>query len=110
MTVRQTPLTARLSPGWSSPARAVAMRSRNPPLVVFRSTSSPTASTSPVNIPFDHHVRTERLDAPFGERRYGKRPSRQECDTLGSEHVRCDIEADEVDHAFVPGGRMHRGA
>ena len=63
MTVRQTPLTARLSPGASSPASGDAMRRRTPPLVGLRSTSSPTASTRPVNITLNQHIRSERLDA-----------------------------------------------
>ena len=52
-TVRQTPLTERLSPGASSGARVVVKRSRNPAWVGFTSTTSPIASIRPVNITFD---------------------------------------------------------
>jgi len=68
MTVRHTPFTATLSPCESSGAIGAAIRRRKPPLVGLRAISSPTASTSPVNIPFDDDVRTKRLDAPFEQR------------------------------------------
>ena len=50
ITVRQTPLTARLSPSFSSGASGVWMRTRKPPPVPLTSASVPTASTMPVNI------------------------------------------------------------
>src|SRR5262245_62641336 len=68
--VRQTPLTARLSPGAISFARVAWMRTRWPPAVVFTSTSVPTASTIPVNIGFDPDIRPARFDCDGHE---GKR-------------------------------------
>ena len=46
-----------------------AIRRRKPPLVGLRSTSSPTASTRPVNISLYQHIRTERLDPPLDQLR-----------------------------------------
>src|SRR5436190_53431 len=110
MTVRHTPLTARLSPGASSGASRDPIRRRNPPLVGFRSTSSPTPSTRPVNIALYQDIRTERRDSPIAQIRRRKRPSRKECDAAGAEHARRDVQPHIVDEALVPGGRVHGGA
>ena len=60
--VRQTPLTARLSPSASSVASAAWTRTRWPPAVALTSTSVPTASTMPVNISLNPDIRPARLD------------------------------------------------
>ena len=61
-TVRQTPLTARLSPGASSARESrAARRSRMPAGVGLTSATSPSASIRPVNIQsLDQHVVAER--------------------------------------------------
>ena len=83
------------------------MRRRKPPLVGLRSTSSPTASTRPVNISLDQHVRTERFDACARSAsadengrpaRNGTPPGRATCGV--------DVQPDEVDDALVPGRRV----
>ena len=102
ITVRQTPLTARLSPGAARGASGDAIRRRKPPLVGLRSTSSPTASTRPVNISLNQHVGTERLDAPLDELRRRKRPSVEERHAAGPEHVRRDVEPHVVDERLRP--------
>src|SRR5947207_14950774 len=99
-----------LSPWASSGASGEAMRRRNPPLVALRSRSSPTDSTSPVNIPFDQDIGPERLDHAIVERGRAKRSSQQQLDTVFAEHVRRDVEADDVDELLVPGRAVQRGA
>src|SRR5712691_382638 len=110
MTVRHTPLTARLSPGTSSGASRDPIRRRNPPLVGFRSTSSPTPSTRPVNIALYQDIRTERRDSPIAQIRRRKSPLRQQRHAAASDHVRRDVQPHIVDQALVPGRRVHRGA
>src|SRR5919198_761875 len=110
MTVRQTPLTATLSPRESSGVIGAAIRRRKPPLITLRSISSPTASTSPVNIPFDDDVRTKRFDAPFVQRRRRESAPRQQFDAAVAEHVRRHVQPDVIDQPFVPGSRVQRGA
>src|SRR5438128_12497000 len=92
ITVRHTPFTARLSPGDSSLASVVPMRSRTPPLVGLRSINSPTVSTSPVNIAFNQHIGTQRHDATLDEIGRRKRSIRQEGHAVGSERTRRDVE------------------
>jgi len=60
-------LTATLSPGSSSPAKAARIRRREPAPDRVDATSSPTASTRPVNISFNQHVFAERLDPTLDE-------------------------------------------
>src|SRR5262245_55667586 len=109
MTVRHTPLTARLSPGATSGASADAIRRRKPPLVGLRSMSSPTASTRPVNIALYHHVGTQLFDTSVPKLRGPEPPIEQERHARGSQHVRCHIQPDEIDQALVPRPRVQRG-
>src|SRR5687767_3429034 len=110
MTVRHTPFTARLSPADSSLASGEATRSRNPPLVGFRSISSPTASTRPVNIPLYHHVRVQRLDVTLHERSRGKPPPVEELETACTNDMRRDVQPHVVNKAGIPRRRVQRGA
>src|SRR5882672_10397147 len=63
--VRQTPFTARLSPGTISEAIGVVSLSLNPAGVGLTSATSPSASISPVNIPLYQDIGPEMLS---GER------------------------------------------
>src|SRR5919197_4262819 len=110
MTVRQTPLTATLSPRESSGVIGAAIRRRKPPLITLRSISSPTASTSPVNIPFDDDVRTKRFDAPFEQRGGRESATREQFDAAVSQNVGRHVQPDVVDEPFVPRRRVNRGA
>src|SRR5436190_5292978 len=110
MTVRQTPLTAMLSPFDKSGASADAMHRRRPPPVVLRSTNSPTDSTSPVNITFDQYIRTERLDDRVVERRRPERTPGQKLDAFCAQPVRRNVHADDVDEILVPRRAVQRGA
>src|SRR5262245_387315 len=110
MTVRHTPLTARLAPATTSGASACATRKRKPPRVGLRSMSSPTASTRPVNIALYHHVGTQLFDASISELRGPKPPIEQERHARSSQHVRCHIQPDEINQALVPRPRVQRGA
>src|SRR5258706_8537630 len=96
ITVRQTPFTARLSPGVNSIARGALMRNRLPPLVGLHSTISPTVSMRPVNITLYQDIRTERLHATIDERGRPKSPSVQQREAGRSEHVRRHVEPDQI--------------
>src|SRR5438552_1086618 len=91
-----------LSPAASSDASAVAMRNRHPPLVGLRSTSSPTASTRPVNISLDQHIGPKWFDAPIEPPGRAEGPRRQKIHAVTSDYVRRDIEPHEVHDLFVP--------
>src|SRR5204862_5398291 len=67
-TVRQTPFTASESPGASSLDSWVASRSRTPEGVGLISATSPTVSTSPVNISFHQHYVTQPGGAAIEQR------------------------------------------
>src|SRR5260370_83923 len=108
MTVRHTPLTARLSPGASSPASGEPTRILTPRLVGLHSTTVATPSTRPVNIALYQDVGTERLNTPLEEPGRGKRPSGEETKPAGSEHARRHVEPDEIGHAFIPGRPVNR--
>src|SRR5437667_4772727 len=110
ITVRQTPLTARLSPGASSGASDATIRSRMPAVVGLTSATSPTLSTRPVNISFDQSIRPDRLGARIDQFQRGERPPLEQGHAAGSEHVRRNVEAHEIDEIFVPRGSVHRGA
>src|SRR5437773_2940736 len=110
ITVRQTPLIARLSPGDSSPASGDATRSRTPPLVALRSINSPTASTRPVNISLYQDIGTERFHMLLHERSRGKLPSVEQFETAGTNDLRRDVKTHVIDEAFVPRARVHRRA
>ena len=77
---RQADAVDRQAVAEASARRRAATRSasRRPPVVGLRSTTSPTASTRPVNISFDQHIGSERLDAPLEQAPRSKtgRPSR----------------------------------
>src|SRR5438093_8391436 len=108
MTVRHTPLTARLSPATTSGASDDATRRRKPPLVGLRSTSSPTASTRPVNISLYQHIGPQLFDAAIAEVRGPESSIAQERHTRRSQHVRRDVQPDEIDQSLVPGARVQR--
>src|SRR3954452_13054617 len=75
ITVRHTPLTARLSPGRSSGARAVVTRRRVPSRCCVTLATSPIDSIRPVNITLDQHVVSNRLGAVIlqpGDRAVGQ--------------------------------------
>src|SRR5580765_1022494 len=110
MTVRQTPLTAMLSPTDNSGASVDAMHRRKPPPVVLRSSNSPTVSTSPVNIAFDQHIRSERLDDGVAKRGCPERPPGQKLDAFFAQAVRRDVHADDVDEIFIPRRAVQRRA
>src|SRR4249919_3980998 len=63
-TVRQTPLTARLAPGDSAPARSVSMRTRSAPATVVASSTRPVVSMIPVNIELHPAVRPKLGHSP----------------------------------------------
>src|SRR5262245_52901487 len=109
MTVRHTPLTAMLSPFASSGASSEAMLRRKPPPVALRSTSSPTDSTSPVNITLDQHIRPERLDDRVVERCRPEGAPGQKLDALLAQPVRCDVQADDVYQILIPRRAVQRG-
>src|SRR5438552_355137 len=105
--VRHTPLTATLSPAANSAASGDSMRTRAPPLVSMRSTSLPVASIRPVNISFDQHVGTKRLDVRL-EQAARREPSLFEKRHAARPHDdRRDIHAHEIDEPFVPRGAVH---
>src|SRR5437870_5470189 len=110
ITVRHTPLTARLSPGDTSEASAVRMRMRNPPDHVFSSATLPTASIRPVNISLDECIGPEQLDLRFDQRRQRPRPPAKQRNAFRSQGARRHIQLDVVDHIFVPGRRVETGA
>src|SRR5262245_43809820 len=108
ITVRQTPLTATLSPGASSAARPVRSRSRMPALVPLTSATSPTASINPVNIAFDDHVRSPHRDLRIDQRRNRPRQPVEHGHPRRAEHVRRDEELDVVDEILFPCGPVDR--
>src|SRR5438128_2009530 len=110
MTVRQTPLTARLSPGDTSAASAVRMRMRNPPDDVFSSPTLPTASMRPVNISLDKCIGPEQLDLRFDQRRQRPPPPAKQRNAFRPQRYRRHIQLDVVDHIFVPGRGVETGA
>src|SRR5215471_9569758 len=110
VTVRQTPFTATLTPNVNSVVSGEEMRSRAPPLVVCRSTTSPVDSTRPVNIAFRHHIRSERFLAPFDQIARGKLPAVQKFHSPWSKRSRRRIESDVIDDVFGPGCVVHAGA
>src|SRR6185436_2653773 len=99
-----------LSPGASSGASAVAIRSRKPPLIGLRSITSPTPSTRPVNIPLYQDVGTERRDSTLAELRRRKRAIRQQRDGVLAKDMRRDVQPHVVDEARVPGRGVNGGA
>src|SRR5689334_996770 len=107
MTVRQTPFTARLSPGDNSSASDVPIRNRKPRSVGLRSISSPTASTNPVNIALNHDIGPKRDHATLVEIRRRERSIAEQRYAVAAERVRRDVQAHEVDELFVPRGAMH---
>jgi len=60
VTVRHTPLVARLSPIASSPTSADSISRRIPPAMGRRPRTIPTSSINPVNIGLQQHIRPER--------------------------------------------------
>src|SRR5262249_34307505 len=110
MTVRQTPLTATLSPIDNSGPSVEAMHRRKPAPVALRSINSPTDSTSPVNIPFDQYIRSERLDDCVVQRGCPERATGQKLDAFFAEPVRRDVQADNVDEILIPGRAVKRGS
>src|SRR5262249_30243943 len=106
-TVRQTPLTATLSPAVNSEARGVRRRSRYPETICFNPLPCPTDSLRPVNITFDQHIGAERLDATFDQRHRREAASLQERNALGTDPHRRHVELDVVDEPFVPQRRVH---
>src|SRR6266850_4628939 len=110
MTVRQTPFTARLSPDDNSPASDVAIRSRTPPAVGLRSTSSPTASTRPVNISFNQRIGTEPQFAAIDELRRIECASAEKRHAARADDARADVNADQVHEVFIPRRRVHFGS
>src|SRR5262249_38886507 len=110
-TVRQTPLTARESPGVSSPASGVCRRRRKPDGVGFISATSPIRSISPVNI-------DTALNEDIGAKPHGptvpqllpRDPAATDpLDSTGSERSRGDIELNGVDDARVERSAVQRG-
>src|SRR4029453_3936189 len=105
--VRQTPFTDRLSPGRISAAMGVISRSLNPEGVGFTSATSPSASISPVNIPFYEDIGSENLSGNGTETwKRGGQPS----ETGGSQAMRRHVHLDAINDAEVPEGPMEHQA
>src|SRR5882762_2369296 len=86
------------------------MRSRNPPLVGLRSTSSPTASTSPVNITLYQHIGTQRLDTTIVQSCRPEWAIEQQPHAVGAQDAWRHVQADEIDQPLVPRRRVNLGA
>src|SRR5262245_49821994 len=109
-TVRQTPLTATLSPSFNSAVSGDRTESDWPPVVDVRAVTSPVASMRPVNIALNQDVRPERHHAPSGERRRRKPAAVEKWHPAGTQHVRRHVEPHKIDHVFLPGSTLQRGA
>src|SRR5262245_51335514 len=93
-TVKQTPLTATLSPRASSPARSVAIRNRNPAASGLTSATLPSASIRPVNITLDEHVVSNRLGSRLDQITACDNRIGQPLDRAWTENVRGHEELD----------------
>src|SRR5204862_7743529 len=80
MTVRQTPLTARLAPGVRSGASVVVMRKRNPSGVGLTSATSPIDSINPVNMALYLHVGADEAGSDLGHAAARQHRARQPLD------------------------------
>src|SRR5512134_3972986 len=98
-TVRQTPLTATLSPGVNPEARSAPTVTRSPPGVRATSTIRPSDSMIPVNISFDPHVVTNRSRSQLRERRDGAIGEGRPLDAAGTDGHRRDEQLHPVDEA-----------
>src|SRR4029078_790562 len=105
--VRQTPFTDRLSPGAISTASVVVNRSLNPAGVGLTSATSPSASISPVNIPFYQDIGPEKLSSD------GAQPSKRQRKPLLAAHPQSvwrHVHLDAIHEPGVPEGPVQRRA
>src|SRR5262249_26254572 len=107
--VRHTPLTATLSPSPSAADSDDSIVRRAPPLVSWRSVTSPTASTRPVNITFRHHIWSQRLDVRLYQLRQRKMAAIQKLDAVRSQRLGCCVHPHVVNNVFKPPRFVHRG-
>src|SRR5258705_4764281 len=106
VTVRQTPFTARLSPGVNSDASVVRTRRRNPDVVVLSSASVPTASMRPVNITFDECIGSQHFHCWIDQRRQRPAAASEQRNAGGPEADWGDVQLDVVNDAFVARRRV----
>src|SRR5688572_865950 len=105
--VRQTPLTATLSPCRSSDPSGVRMVNLKPDTVRVNSATIPTASMRPVNITLDQDVRSHLFDLALDQGGRRERAVLEKRNAPFAQPRRRHVELDVVDDALVPGGPLH---